>query len=601
MAFRQPTYHAPQRIYTAPAVSQAQSQSAQQHQSLADEQEWILFSPGTAESSTDRTYTASTARTRTAGRSRISDFGSLDTAARRYGYDERSDLTESPVEDDEAVEDGELDSLDSHIEEFRTEPSVYRQSGEASGTVLPTHDGLGSFRIDRPSGMGEEVQEHLYAFERYNPRRVKRRRESLELGMLELENERAAEAERTRRIEVWRMEQSRVLVEEIQRETRRRKQSMSSEKRSILQDREQEDLATLSNVGSHYDEPDTENESFWNRITRRVIYDLMGIDDDMLSILFGESLPPQTTPPANQPTSTPNGLIPTQQYDTSSWEYRLLERIARELGLLVNQLSDHPGAFSTYLHSQQTPLPYAGLPVIPEASRDQPLPSEGRDSAVAVETTPAEPNFIPTLQTQTIAQPLSIPQASTSLGALPIDTESTPRTSNPLSQPMTREEWEADLDIKMVFRYLRSRFSSKFRSSSSPTTTLPANVINFSTSGTSHLATASTADTAARAARVRQHHPLVTKHNGERRRSIERRTWKVSVPGNGGQAGIGMMTRRGSSSCASERMSVGGLGAGVGKRNSGSSRHYWDFGGPGSVGSGSLIASTGAMGSWGEV
>jgi len=61
--------------------------------------------------------------------------------------------------------------------------------------------------------------------------------------------------------------------------------------------------------------------------------------------------------------------------------------------------------------------------------------------------------------------------------------------------------------------------------------------------------------------------------------------------------------RRGSSSCASE-LSGHGIG-GVGKRNSigSGSRHYWDFG-PGSVGSGgggSMIASTGGMGSWGEV
>jgi len=52
---------------------------------------------------------------------------------------------------------------------------------------------------------------------------------------------------------------------------------------------------------------------------------------------------------------------------------------------------------------------------------------------------------------------------------------------------------------------------------------------------------------------------------------------------------------RGSSSCASERLSAKGLG-----KRSGSSRHYWDFGGQ-SVGSGSLVAGVGGMGSWGEV
>jgi hypothetical protein len=585
MAFRQPTYHAPQRIYTAPDHTQAQAQpAAQPQQHLADSQEWILFSP-VAESTTDRTYTTSTAQTRTVGRSRISDFGSLDTATRSYGYDE--DAEEDVIEEEE--EDGELDSLDSHLHEFR-EPSVYIESVEASGTVLPTHDGLGSFRIDR-TAMGEEVQEHLYAFERFNPRRVKRRRESMELGMLELETERAAEAERTRRIETWRMEQSRLLVDEIQRETRRRKQSLSSERKSSLEDREQEDVATLSNVdnGTEQDEVSgDENESFWNRITRRVIRDLMGIDDDLLSIIFGEALPEDddlsTTPPAEAARS----IIATNQYDQSSWEFRLLERIARELGILVNQISDHPGAFSTYLHSQQKPIPYAGLPVIPETARDAPTTTRPEESTL---TTPATPQFLPTLQTQT--QPVSIPISSTSFAPSPLeDLESTPRPSNPLSQPLTREEWERDLDLKMVFRYLRSRFTSKFRSSP---TTLPT-TLDFTTSGTSHLATASTADTAARAARVRQHHPLVTRQKppGERRRSIERRTWKATVPSGHGAGNVSPVLmqhmRRGSSSCASER----------GKRNSGSSRHYWDFGGQ-SVGSGSLIASTGGMGSWGEV
>lgn len=382
---------------------------------------------------------------------------------------------------------------------------------------------------------------------------------------------------------------------------------MSSERRSQLEDREQEDVATLSNMeGSVTAEvPSEENESFWNRITRRVIRDLMGIDDDLLSIIFGETLPEDddlsTTPPANAPFDAAHSLIATsQQFDQSSWEYRLLERIARELGLLVSQLSDHPGAFSTYLQTQQSPLPYAGLPVILESTRDQPLLSDPQASILTSPLSPTAPEFQPTIP-QT--QPVAIPHTSASAALGPED--ATPRPSNPLSnpQPLSREEWERDLDIKMVFRYLRERFTSKFRSSpTSPT----LSTIPFSTHGTSHLATASTADTAARAARVRQHHPLVTRQSGEaaemrrrRRNSIERRTWKASIPGNGERMGIERMSmgvRRGGSSCASERLSA------KGKRNSGtgSSRHYWDFG-PGSVGSGSLIASTGAMGSWGEV
>lgn len=560
MAFRHSTYHPPQRIYTAPEETHHPASTPPQSQPLEESTEWILFSP-VAPSVTDRTYTTSTDRTRTAGHSRISDFGSL--AAR--SYDDRS---EDAIEEEEE-EDGELDSLDSHLHEFRTEPSVYREGAERSGTVLPTHDGLGSFRIDQ-TAMGEEVQAHLYAFERFNPRRmsVKRRREE-ELGLPFEESERAAEAERTRRIEAWRMEQSRLLVDEIQRETRRRKESMSSERRVSIVEREQEDVATLSNVeGSVHEEPE-ENESFWNRITKRVIRDLMGIDDDLLSIIFGESLPADddlsTTPRADSPLKA---VVAASQYDESSWEYRLLERIARELGILVNQISDHPGAFSTYLQTQQTPLPYAGLPVIPETNQTAPSHPPPTSS---LQTT----SFLPTLQTQ----PLAIPASTMSL-ASPIlpENDATPRQNLIL----TREDWERDLDIKMVFRYLRSRFTSL--GPSLPTT---HGLSSFAAgTGTSHLATASTADTAARAARVRAHHPLVTRHPTPRLR-----TWRASVPGKEGVA------RRGSS-CASEsaKSRVGY------RRNSGSSRHYWDFGhGTGSVGSGSMIASTGGMGSWGEV
>lgn len=582
MAFRQPTHQTPQRIYTAPKETQIQAQhGVHQHPNhLADEQEWILFSPSAA-STTDRTYTTSTARTRTAGHSRISDLGSLDTAARSYDDGETS---ENAIDDDE--EDGELDSLDSHLHQFGQDHSVYGPSGEVSGTVLPTHDGLGSFRLDQ--AMDDEVQEHLYAFERFNPRRVKRRRESLELGMLELENERAAEVERTRRIEQWRMEQSQALVEEIQKETRRRKLSISTTGRSrLLEDTEQEDLATLNRVDLATENgsvPEEKIEGLWNRITTRVIRDLMGIDDDLLSIIFGESLPEDVlskTPPASTLLHPRLGVVPRLEEDKSSWEYRLLERIARELGILVNQLSDHPGAFSTYLQAQQMPLPYAGLPVIPETAREQQLLPESLTSTLTTDQ-----QFIPTLQTAT--QPLPIPISSTSLAPSPLeDTNATPRASDSLSQPITQADWERELDISVVFRYLRSRFTAKFQSSPtlSPTS-------DFITSGTAHLATASTADAAARAARVRQHHPLVTRQpiTKDRRCSIELRTWKATVPGRSASPVVVNHIRRSSSSCASERL----------KRNSGSSRHYWDFGNP-SVGSGSLIASTGCMGSWGEV
>lgn len=455
--------------------------------------------------------------------------------------------------------------MDSHLHEFtnnRLEGSVYQRE---SGTILPQHDGLGSFRVDQG---GEDVQEHLYAFERFNPRRVKRRRESLVLqeGGGEIDSERAHEVERVRRIEKWRMEQSRVLVDEIQRETRRRKQSMSSERRSVV-DQAQEDEATLSNV-------EVESESdrgFWNRITRRVIRDLIGIDDDLLSIIFGESLPEELSS-----TPTTDTLIPTT-YDHSSWEYKLLERIARELGILANQIStseQHPGAFSAYLRTEQIPLPYAGLPL-------EVIPETAPKTADEAPSSPVEPGFQPTLPA-----PIPIP-ASTSLAPY---ADATPTDRHTI---LTQEEWERDLDIKTIFRYLRAKFSSP--SDDSPLSTFGR--ADLSTNGTGHLATASTADSAARAARVRQTHPLI---NGKVRPKAINKTWKVSVPA-GGVTGGGIRLRRSSSSCAtSERVAVG-WGSGKGKRSA-SERHYWDWGNS-SVEGGSLVGAAGGtgVGGWGEV
>lgn len=584
MAFRQPT-HAPQRTYAAPPSTQATSQAPsqpQQQQPLADLQEWILFSPSAA--STTNTYTTSTARTRTAGRSRISDFGSLDTAARSLGYDEA--IEDGSEDEGEAEgEDEELDSLDENLHEFgyRIDGSRSQErNGEQSRTVLPMHDGLGSFRLDQ-TAMGDDVQEHLYGFERFNPRRIaKRRRESEILGA---DDERAVEAERVKRIEVWRLEQSRVLVDEIQRETRRRKESMSSERRHVMIDKEQEDEVTLSNVESTADDVE-QDQSFWTRITRSVIRDLMGIDDDLLAIIFGEALPEDddlsNTPPVKSAMEAANNMVLANRYNHLSWEYRLLERISRELGILVNQISDHPGAFTAYLESQQKPIPYAGLPIIPETPT-QNLQTNSLGHSVNV-TSDAEPQFQPTIST-----PLVIPHSSSVSQPELSPEDATPRASHPL---ISKEEWERDLDLRAVFRYLRSKFRS-----SSTTTFVPPDLTTHST--TSHLATASTADTAARAARVRQHHPLVNGRHTEvarkRRLSTERRTWKVTMP----TERIALGARRGSSSCASERMSAKSWAKA--KSGGGSSRHYWDFG-PGSVGSGSLIASgAGGMGSWGEV
>ncbi|KAM0333047.1 hypothetical protein ACHAQA_001704 [Verticillium albo-atrum] len=578
MAFHQPTRQTVHRA-VRPVNDERDDSRLHSHQleqaTPEDSQTWVLFSPAT--DTTSASYLSDAEESiPTPGRSRLSDIGSLNTIPRsNQDTGSRQSVVLSTAIDDESVEDdAELDSLDSHLPDFRTFASAYQHpasGGQHSTPVLPTHDGLGSFRLDHP--VGPEVQDHLYAFEQFNPRRTRRRRESLDMAELQLQQEEDQQAHKLQRIEAWRLEQSRILLEEIHKETRRRRQSQSSA-RPQSQIRGDSTVPSTVNSATEIAEPDSmdwheeaspdndEERGFFARLTRKVIRDLIGIDERMLAILLGEALPEDdmsTTPKAEDLAKTP-----TPDNDASSWQLQILDRVARELGLIVNQISPHPhpGAFSTYARVQQMPLPYAGLPAIPEAMADSSL-TQG-----TVEASTKMPEFKPTVPHQ--SQPMDIPGIRGSADGVHAPTSrGEPNASG--SATFTQSEWEQDLDVKLVFRYLRSRFTT--RSPSTPTFT----------SGTSHLATCSTQDSAAKAARVRQHHPLV----GRTRPAAERRTFKATAPAS--PAAV----KRHASSCASQstRRSA--------RRSSVSSRHYWDIGG--SLGTGSIIASAGPMGSWGEV
>ncbi|KAK4121277.1 hypothetical protein N657DRAFT_648102 [Parathielavia appendiculata] len=566
-----------------------------------ESQTWVLFTPGT-DAGTTTSYLSSVQDDQiTPGRSRISDLGTLATAARsESNLRSPSELVaESLVE-----EDAELDSLDSHLPEFRAVTSPYNSSPEVphAAPVLPGHDGLGSFRFEAP-GLSVEAQERLYAFERFNPNRVSHRTESFSLAQLQLETEQMQEAERNRRIETWRLEQSQLLLEDIRKETRRRRESEASvfkvrqdstvpqeaATRSIA-DEEAADI-NLSGMDWHdQDEPTpgSTKPGLWSRLARKVICDLMGINDKLLAILFGEALPDEVMlSSTHKAAATTEAAVPTSEssYD-SEWQLRMLDRIATELGVLVHQLSTHPGAFAAYSRVQHMTLPYAGLPVIPEAPADVSEGGQRVDGSV-----PYMPQFKPTVggaADPLPAQPAELPTSS-ALGV----TNTIPSDMH----TFTQEEWERDLDVRLVFRYLRSRFTSS-RPTSPP----------FS-SGTAHLATSSTQEVAAKAARVRQHHPLVSHAHGHghghasyhhRPRPVERRSFKAAAAAaaGGSSSPVGVAIRHPPGSCASQSTRRSARRSSISSRPS--SRHYWDIGG--SIGTGSgVIASTGPMGSWGEV
>ncbi|EER39252.1 conserved hypothetical protein [Histoplasma capsulatum H143] len=571
---------------------QQQEQEQQQHE-VEESTEWVLFSPSQAGSTTARTHTTSTAKTpRTAGLSQVSDFGSLDSPQSQSEDDE---LDDDQLEDDTA----ELDSLDDGLHAFR-EPSGYRMiSTEAAphdSAILPTHDGLGMFA---PSS--QDVQDQLWQHEQHNPRRRregKHRRRSSEQKQLETMEEiqaREIEYDRWRRIEQWEDgNQSRALLQEFEKETRWRRNSRAGHAGERLVARQalgsgtwEIDLETnarelsaqearSSQAGELQDDDGgagaaaADDESFWRRITRKVIQDLIGIDQSLLSVILGESLVPEQREQDGRSTlndlsdTTSNRLheplnmggVMTAVDDTPRtgdyWHERLLERIARELGILVHQLCEHPGAFSTYVRSSASISKHSRRPI-------------------------------------------------------PLKLRSHLRTSR---LEREREYWERELDVKMVFHFLRNRFirnipftsdnekntSSLRRSSATALSTFPIDE----------------QDPSHRAAIIRQHHPLVAhahaRSQSQSQRSIARQQAQRSSTSVSGSSVAGPISpllrhriRHPSSSCTSQNARMPVVS---GKRTmaggSGSSRHYWDIGG--SVGSGSVVVSAvGGTGTWVDV
>ncbi|KAH6891383.1 hypothetical protein B0T10DRAFT_311042 [Thelonectria olida] len=578
MAFHQPTRQSIQRV-VRPSVEERDvprldGTTPGPERQPDESQTWVLFAP------TDVTTTSYLTETEQSidvpGQGQRSALGASNAAATSEVGDSRQSASISAIDDESVEDDAELDSLDSHLPEFRSLPGIYSHSHEPQEAVpvFPGHDGLGSFRLDQPA-LGTDAQDQIYQFERFNPRRLRRRRESLDLAQLDLEHDQVQESEKLQRIEAWRIEHSRVFLSEIQRETRRRRLSQPSLHRRSSStpipavSRPAQDAESDNTTWHDEDavQPPAESEGFLTRITRKVMRDLMGIDDRLLSILLGEATPnPEDEELSSTPRASQLGVAPPQVptlTNLDAWQFDMLERMSRELGFLVSQFSHHPGAFSTYTRVQQMPLPYAGLPIIPESNTShstveniRPHTADGDHSSF--------PQFQPTIKTA--SRPIGIPGRQREPSADPVQP---PQQDVPMSNTFTQDEWERDLDAKLVFRYLRSRFMSS-RAPNPPS------------SGTTHASPSTSQDFAAKLARVRQHHPLVS-----RMRPVERRTFKATTP-------TSPVVMRHPSSCASQstRRSA--------RRSSVSSRHYWDIGGS-LGGTGSVIASNGPMGSWGEV
>lgn len=572
----------------APAIRQPAAQnppdnaatiiSSPLHRELDQSQEWVLFPARSA----TQTQTASTVQTPTAGLSRLSDFGSLDAKSTQdEGVPRRT--TNGSIDDDE-----DSDSLDEGLHAFQ-EPSSINRSGlfESSGSILPRHDGLGTFPTSSPP-----LQEQLWHFEQFNPRKraigpgCERRRSSVQRRIDAIEDQDVAsiEAETRERIEKWRTEQSQVLLDEIEKETRRRRASIRSQRaettpgtaglEQIIKDSVAENAGDGATKGPLSASSPTieDSESFWERITRRVLRDFIGMDDNLLSIIFGESLPTESldgTSPSGLSSSRSSRLDNSIPISASTgWEGRLLDRLSRELGILLQQLTEHPGAFSTISPPfNPSTSDYAGIPItVPTSSKSQPKPSTPTANAAA------SFDFRPTLQNASLPAQSS---AADSTHAALWGIEEEPAPTIPEDD---RDYWEQTPDIQTVFRFLHSRFTSQRR----PATTNKPPL---------SIATTSTPDSLRRAAIIRQHHPLVSRAAAtwEQRHAHARRH--------------SLLRRRSGSSCAS---SVIGSARRMGLRGGSlgsSSRNYWDIGGSavGSGGGSAIGVGGGGMGAWGEV
>ncbi|KAJ5591489.1 uncharacterized protein N7459_001858 [Penicillium hispanicum] len=590
MAFRVPTQTSRRRTsYSAPQPPprlDIPSSSADQQED--DTTQWVLFSP------TAHTHTTSTDRTCTAGVSRLSDFGSFGTATRSAAGPD-GDLDAEDALDEQLDEDGtELDSLDDGLHAFRAPslpPTSPTRVDQGPPAMLPAHDGLGSFQAS-----SQLAQEQLWQHEQYNPQRPihaypqqQRRRSSVQRHLDTVdEGEADVERDRWQRIEKWRMDQSRAVLQEIERETRQRRHSRAS-RASNTRSPDYTPPERLSELPAGTTSPlegEAEtDESFWRRITRKVIQDLIGIDDAMLSIIFGESLiSDEDAPNKSEKLDMESALakeVEPEPADPPLWQSRVLQQIARELGILVHQLCEHPGAFTTYYQmTKDISNEYAGMSL---NRLTKSTTSENATEATALPSADItrgdsmpSPQFMPTI-------PDANREHEAQWGIEDDEQTDTDSLSDPARFQDEQEYWERGLDVMMVFRYLRTRFSrrgympiDKYTPTSTPRHTQEAS---------------------RRAAIIRQHHPLVARAQS-RAQTQTRRASQYS--GVSGPAGVSSPLarphlRRPSSSCASQSK----LSAISSRRTlTGSSRNYWDIGG--SVESNSAIGVGAGLGIWGE-
>ncbi|KAA8899404.1 hypothetical protein FN846DRAFT_960522 [Sphaerosporella brunnea] len=466
-----------------------------------DTEEWVVFSPSNAGATS----------TILSGTNRESDVGSIISVSSPRAAGARYDaipgvFDEYTEEDEEGEEEEEEESLDG-AETDSLQPFRENQDPVLFPT-LPTHDGLGTFSSMGVSGF-RSLEESL--------------RIVAACGQAQEGNDTHS------RIQKWRMEQGVALMDEIEKATRRRRRLSLINRLSTEVDTEAklieapitvEDGEKPLNAPSQpvsdvaietQEDEDNANESFLERITRSFIRDIMGIDDQLLEVLFGEALPAEAQ----------MHTISEEVQFKKDTEERILNRIAKELGELVHLYTQHPSGASP-------------------TQRQQLEKEDEQDSDDGVKTPQPRPNQQkqpqqPTIDTTTAETATDImpsppkPQRSSSFSsaassvpqfqfeptlAFQQDDEAShaawwgiEEADDTKSARLRREYWEQDLDVRLVFSYLKSRFCGH-----------PGR-------GAPSIAASSTAATpSSSSAPIHHQHPLInrkhTYHIANRRQSI---------------------------------------------------------------------------------
>ena len=650
MAFRVPA-QPPRRqaTYAPPEQPPELDTSFSQHIPDDESTQWVLFSPSRDASVTDHTRSASTENTRKTTGPRLSDFGSFGTPTRS------GTGVESTEDDDHSLEnldEDDWDSLDDGLHAFPDPSNAQATSSrwdQGDAAVLPAHDGLGSFmNSSRP------VQEQSIQFDQsnlhHNPQPHLRSMSSIrrQLDTVAENEEIDVERERWERIEKWRIDQSRAILREVERETRFHRRNSRV---SLGPDNNSTSRSAVPSVPEAKDERssspsfgEADYESFWQRITRTFIRNVMGIDDSLLSVILGDSqqgeeekrrqqekqeqqeqqqqLARQSIDERSDRSSYDFNAMMEKELDSmpnddqqQHWQAKLLQRIARELGVLIHQFVGHPpGAFSTYSNlAEDISKEYAGMTIAGNpGQRDARRNRSSSDAPSArsinnnVTASISSPLFSPTLH-----DPSSGLQQASNFG---IEDEDDPQRiaadeqvaeSTRLQQE--REYWERDLDVNMVFRYLRDRFG--IGGGNTPDDDDSPNLLYNRNHLSDRAPSSSTGpssyrlqqqDPSRRAAIIRQHHPLVAHAHSRSLEQTRHRQQYYHSPQNVANATNHHSHQRfrSSSSCASQSAKLSVISSK--KTLTGSSRNYWDFGG--CTENGNAIGAVAAgIGAWGDL